>query len=112
MLSKYIPDVIHPFSFILLTSAFFNSDKKKAHIAICLWWLFINMFFEVGQLFKETYIKFIPVWFHKFSFFEAAESYFINGTYDRFDLLSITAGVVMAYFVLILTKTPEEDKNK
>jgi len=57
----------------------------------------------LGQKFKSWSLIITPDWFAKFPFLENTENYFIKGTFDFFDLLSIAAGTVVAYFTLLIS---------
>jgi hypothetical protein len=111
-LGSNLPAFIHVFSFILITAAFISYSKRGCLI-ICLSWFLIDCAFELGQKFSAYPLKIIPHWFTGIPFLENTKNYFLQGTYDFNDLIGITIGTVMAYFVLLLTMERRKyDKNK
>lgn len=104
-----LPAFIHVFSFILLTAGV-SSSGKKGYRVICLTWLLIDSAFELGQKYLKEPIKNLPDWFDGVPILEAIKSYFILGTFDYMDLVSIILGTVAAYIVLIKT-TERIDKG-
>jgi hypothetical protein len=88
------------FSFILLTAGMLSCGKMGFRV-ICLSWLLIDSAFELGQKYLKQPIKNLPDWFDGIPLLEAIKSYFIHGTFDIIDLLSIVLGAVAAYIVLI-----------
>jgi len=109
VVGESLPDFIHVFSFILLTAGI-SSCGKKGYRVICLSWLLIDSAFELGQKYLKQPIKDLPDWFDGIPILEAIKSYFILGTFDYIDLLSIVLGTVAAYIILI--KTTEKRDNR
>jgi hypothetical protein len=97
-----LPAFIHVFSFILITAGLLSCQKKGCLI-ICLSWLVVDCVFELGQKFNSLAVRTIPDWLAGIPFFENTENYFLHGTFDSFDLVSITIGTVIAYLVLLAT---------
>ena len=106
-----LPDFIHPFAFILITSGLISLDNKLSQFFVCLGWFFVEGFFEFGQHFKESYLRFIPSWFDNIPLLDNTKYFFQNGTFDVIDMLSIFAGTVMAFCVLLITSNRGE-KNE
>ncbi|MEA3358046.1 MAG: hypothetical protein U9R17_01340 [Thermodesulfobacteriota bacterium] len=98
-----LPDLLHVFSFILITAGLL-SNKKKWYIIICLGWFFLDIAFELGQKFKSWPVSMIPDWFQGVPFLENSKNYFQGGAFDIYDIVAIAVGTVMAYFVLLITK--------
>ena len=69
-LGNYLPDFIHPFSFILVTAGIFSCGKRGC-LAICLSWLLIDCIFELGQKYSTLFLKAIPDWFSGIPFLAA-----------------------------------------
>ena len=109
IVGESLPDFIHVFSFILITSGI-SSCGKKGYRIICLSWLLIDGAFEVGQKYLKEPIKSLPDWLDGIPILEATKSYFILGTFDYIDLLSIVLGTVVAYIILI--KITEKTDNQ
>lgn len=101
-LTNYLPTFIHVYSFILLTVAVTGSSKYS--IPICLGWLIVDSLFEIAQInFIANWIASnIPDWFSVIPVLENTSGYFIAGTYDYLDLVSIIIGTIAAYFTLTL----------
>ena len=102
-LGNYLPDFIHPLSFILITAGIISSSRK-GDIVICLSWLVIDCIFEFGQKYSTQFLKTVPDWFSGIPFLEAFGLYFIKGTFDPYDIAAILAGTLTAYFILIMTR--------
>ena len=96
------PAFIHAFSFILITAGLL-SCRKKGYLIICLSWFLLECTFELGQKFDMWSSCLVPDWFTGIPFFENSKSYFLQGTFDFFDMAAITLGTIAAYFVLLGT---------
>ncbi len=94
-----LPSLLHTFSFILL-SAVFCSMNKKRHIFLCVFWIVVNVIFELAQKYDSFVFKIIPDWFSSVFILENIKPYCINGSFDPFDLLASFAGGIIAYFIL------------
>jgi len=97
-----LPSFIHAFSFILITAGLLHCQKRGCLI-ICACWFFIDVIFELGQKFSSLASKIIPDWFAGIPILENTKNYFTRGTFDYLDLAAITAGTILAYFVLLHT---------
>lgn len=97
-----LPAFIHVFSFILITAGLI-SCKKRGCLIICLSWVLVDCAFELGQKFKIWPSKIIPKWFIGIPFLENTENYFLQGTFDFFDLFNIIIGTIIAYVILLFT---------
>jgi len=98
-----LPAFIHVFSFILITAGLF-ACKNRSCLIICISWFVIDIAFEFGQKFKKLSMIIIPDWFAGIPCLENFENYFLQGTFDCFDLAAITLATIVAYPVLFLTK--------
>lgn len=103
LVGNSLPAFIHAFSFILITAGLI-SCHKRGYLIICLGWFLIDCTFELGQKFNDLAQKIIPDWFTGILFLENTGNYFLQGTFDIFDLIAIAFGTVIAYFVLVITK--------
>jgi len=101
-----LPSFIHVFSFILITAGLLHCQKRGC-IIICVCWSLVDCAFELGQEFNSLLLKLIPNWFEGIPFLENTENYFFYGTFDFIDLVAITIGTTIAYFVLIATNKSE-----
>jgi hypothetical protein len=98
-----LPAFIHVFSFILITAGIIFS-RKRNYLIICLSWFLVDCAFEIGQKFKLLAVGIVPDWFEGIPLLGNTQNYFINGTFDFHDLLGITCGMIIAYFVLLTTR--------
>jgi hypothetical protein len=96
------PSFFHVWAFIFLTSGVVAA-KRKAGLMICLCWFFTDTAFEVGQKFHGWCAKVTPECLRSVPFLENVRNYFVNGTFDVLDLVSIALGTVTAYAVLMVT---------
>jgi len=103
ILTDRLPDFIHPFAFALLTSGLLSSRGRGIQLTICICWFVLESVFEFGQYFKDGYLRFIPSWFDGIPLLCNAKSFFLNGTFDLWDLFSIVAGTIAAFSVMFMT---------
>ena len=104
-----LPGFIHPFSFILITSGLIFLTNRINQLLICVGWFFLECFFELGQYFKEAYLRIIPHWFDDLPILEDTKKYFLKGTFDVFDMFFIFAGAATAFFVLLITSKKRKE---
>ncbi len=71
-------------------------------IFICLVWVGIELFFEIGQhpFFAPYLTEWVPAWFADFPYLEVANTYFNSGTFDPVDVLFILFGTAAALLTL------------
>lgn len=102
-ISNYLPTFIHVYAFILLTVVFAAPSTTKL-IPICLVWFTLDSLFEIAQLdLIATWIgNHTPSWFNGIPFLENTADYFLMGTFDPLDMLSIVAGTLIAYLTITL----------
>jgi hypothetical protein len=103
LLGDYLPTFIHTLAFILITAAVLWPWPRLLP-GICAAWVFIESLFEVGQLAtQDSHIAAaVPAWFDGVPVLEVTADYFIRGTYDPLDLVSIGIGAVIAYAVICI----------
>lgn len=104
-LGNYLPAFLHVYAFTLLTVIVFAQSHRQILI-ICAGWLTIDSLFEIGQInfIAESIASHTPGWFTGVPFLENTANYFLMGTFDILDLLSITIGTFTAYITIILSK--------
>jgi hypothetical protein len=98
----YLPTFIHVYAFILLTVAIAAPSISKL-FPICLLWFCLDTLFEFAQ-FKPLAIwigHHIPDWFSRIPFLENTQAYFLLGTFDVVDLVSIATGAFAAYLTIM-----------
>ena len=110
-LGKSLPAFAHVFSFILITTGILGS-RKRGYLYICLFWLFVDGAFELGQRYDSIPLSFIPMWFEGIPFLENTANFFRLGTFDYLDLASVFLGTVLAYIVLVTTMERREFHEK
>jgi len=108
-LGDYLPTFIHTLAFILITAAVLRPWSKLLP-GICAAWFFIESLFEVGQLatHDSRIVAAVPAGFDGVPVLEATANYFIRGTYDPLDLVSIGLGGVIAYAVIRISKRGDQ----
>ena len=102
------PTFSHVFAFSLFTVALLGA-RRTAALWICLGWLVLDTGFELGQhsMAAGLISPLIPAWFGTVPILNQARDFFVLGTFDVFDLLSITLGALAAYGVIRLTAVEE-----
>lgn len=105
-----LPSFLHTYAFILLTSLVAGIKSGKALWANLSFWVAIEMLFEFGQIPSVAVIlvSLTPDWFSSFSVLELTDGFFINGTYDAFDVLAILLAALAAWLT-IRAGRPRED---
>ena len=100
-----LPTFLHVYAFILLTAAVAGSSKARL-IRICAAWFVIATLFEFAQLRAVAPIiaAAVPAWFARVPVLDNTAAYFLNGTFDVLDLVSIALGTVAAYFTIAIAK--------
>ena len=105
-LGNSLPTFLHVYAFILLTLAIAAPSITKV-LPICLAWFCLDSLFELAQIdaIAQWIAAHSPTSFTGILFLENASSYFLLGTFDVIDLLSIVTGTVAAYLtVTVLTR--------
>jgi hypothetical protein len=97
-----LPSFLHVFAFSLLLGGLMTC-RKTGYLMICCAWMFTNVLFELGQRYPIPASQAIPRWFEGMLILQNMRSYFLNGTFDFFDLLASFVGAVAAYSVLVRT---------
>ena len=97
LLGNYLPTFIHVYVFILLTVVVAGLSESRVLLA-CFSWFAIDSLFEIAQLepIARWLAGHVPTWFNGIPFLENTSSYFLHGTFDVLDLLSIAAGTLAA----------------
>jgi hypothetical protein len=103
-----LPTFIHVFSFILITAGLI-SCQKRGYIIICISWSVVDCFFELGQKFKSSSVSIIPDRLAGIPFLENTKNFFLEGTFDCFDIGFICFGAIMAYLVLLITSKIQKE---
>jgi hypothetical protein len=103
-LGYYLPTLLHTFAFILLTMALVipYQSFKKYILRVCLAWFVIESLFELAQMdtIANQIARRFSTGFAEIPFIENIPNYFIAGTFDVLDLLSIAVGAIAAYLTV------------
>ena len=104
-----IPSFLHIYAFILLTTAFISVQLHSVRL-ICVFWLVIEILFEIGQhpLLAAPVAGIFPDWFNHYSSLQAVPNYFVNGRFDFLDITFLLLGALAAY--LTVKKTNREGR--
>jgi len=96
----HLPTFSHVFAFSLLTAACLGGGRR-AGLWACLTWFGIDVTFEVGQHpeIAEHMVRIIPDWFESMPILKHAKGYFLSGTFDVWDVLSIVVGAIAAFIL-------------
>jgi hypothetical protein len=97
-----LPEFIHVFSFILITAGLIFC-RKRGYLIICVSWFLIDCAFELGQKLDMWSSSLVPGWFDGIPFLENTKNFFLQRTFDFFDMAAIALGSIAAYFVLLGT---------
>ena len=103
-LGNCLPAFTHVYVFILLTAALAAPTLRSA-LVICLFWSVIDIAFELGQLtvVARQISALIPAWFGAVPVLENTSRYFLSGTFDVLDVISIAAGALAAYLTILFS---------
>ena len=101
-IGDFLPHFLHTSAFILLTAGIMDCGKK-GYLAIWLFWLTINMGFELGQKYNAHAAGLVPDWFDGVFLLESTRGYFLHGTYCHLDMAAIIIGGISAYAFLFYT---------
>lgn len=99
VIGNSLPTFAHVFALILITAGLL-SVRKRNLIYVSVSWFVIDLAFEIGQhpVAATRILPIIPDWFRQIPLLENVPSYFIHGTFDILDVVSIILGAVAAYF--------------
>ena len=97
-LGSHLPTFLHTLAFILITAAILRPWPRLL-LPICATWFGIECLFELGQMapFDGLIAALVPAWFDGVPVLEVTSDYFIRGTYDALDVVSIALGAIVAY---------------
>lgn len=99
--ADHLPTFLHVLAMVLLTAAVLRPWPKLLP-AIALGWFAVECLFELGQLspLDARIAAALPAWLDDVPVLEASAGYFINGTCDPFDVLSIGLGAAVAFWIV------------
>jgi hypothetical protein len=99
-LGQSLPAFAHVLAFSLLTMALVGGGRRGA-ITACTAWFGVDTAFEFGQhpTIAAKLVHLIPSWFEAIPILNRTDHFFLYGTFDPLDLLSIALGALAAYVV-------------
>ena len=102
VIGNYLPTFVHPYAFILLTTVLVKPTGQNILIS-CVAWFTVDSLFECAQKksVAQWLVSFTPT-FDGVPVLENTRNYFLRGTFDVFDLISITLGTIAAYLTVKL----------
>ena len=97
-IGDHLPTFIHVYVFILLTASVTSVSAFQA----CILWFAIDGLLEFAQFTPIAHwiAGNVPAWFSGVPFLENTASYFLKGTFDVLDLVSIILGTIAAYLTI------------
>lgn len=103
ILGDWLPTFLHVYAFILLTVCAAGPGAHRV-VPICMTWFAVDTLFELGQIpaIARMISALVPDAFMGIPFLENTAGYFLTGTFDVLDLVSIAAGTVAAYLTISL----------
>jgi len=115
VLGNYLPSFVHVYAFILLTVAVAGLSNARL-IGTCAAWFVVASLFEVAQhpVISPIIAAAVPAWFARVPILDNTAAYFLNGTFDPLDMLSIVLGTIAACVTILPTRdkvnTPSSNK--
>jgi hypothetical protein len=106
----FAPEFFHALAITLLSLAFVSS--RKSRVMICFGWFSINFLFEFGQRYGRQFGEYISEWNKAVPAIKNFSDFFVNGTFDVWDLISIFLGSVTAFCIGELTSKKGEINEK
>ena len=109
-----LPEFLHPFALALITMAIFPQASRKVRAMICLFWLVVDLFFEIGQCFGRQIAQSMTKILPQGGVSEILINYFVNGTYDNVDIFAIWVGIISAFIIseLLVKKGGKGDETQ
>jgi hypothetical protein len=111
-LGGVIPEFIHPFSFALITMALYPRVDQKTRGIICVFWLVVEVLFELGQAFGHQISQFLGNTLPHGGIIRLLRNYFARGTYDHLDILAICLGIASAFIIGEILTRKEGKENE
>jgi hypothetical protein len=101
-ISGQLPAFIHVFAFTLLTTGLLGCQTWKA-LWVCLFWLFVNVLFELGQIIEMHTVGKYSGAFDSIFGSGVLSNFFRSGTFDALDFIAMLLGAVAAIIIWRVT---------
>lgn len=103
-IGNHLPTFVHVYVLILLTAVVAVPSIAKL-IPVCLSWVTLDCLFEIAQLnqIAQWIGSHTPTWFSGIPFLDNTGNYFLSGTFDVLDILSIAMGAFAAYLTVVMS---------
>lgn len=106
------PSFMHPFSFSLIGMGLI-SQTRRSRILVCSIFLILNLFFEMGQRYKEIFAGLTPGWVGTLPVLMNMKQYFLKGTFAISDVVAACLGSATALMVAeIMSKQSKGGGNR
>ncbi|MDJ0808429.1 MAG: hypothetical protein QNJ78_16555 [Gammaproteobacteria bacterium] len=101
LIGNHLPTFLHVFGFSLISCGLLTQSRFSP-LGICLFWIALDGLFEIGQhpLISACIVQYIPAWFNQVIILENTQAYFLSGSFDPMDLVSILFGGILAYLLV------------
>ena len=100
-LGDHLPTFVHSLAMILIIAAVLRPWAQLLP-AIVIGWFAVECLFEIAQIspLDAHVAALLPAWLDELPVLEASADYFLDGTYDPLDILSIGLGAAVAYWIV------------
>lgn len=107
-----LPCFAHVLFFILITAAMLAPWRFRI-LSICLLWFGIDSLFELAQhdAIASRIADILPNWFDRILLLENTRHYLLSGTFDPLDLVAIATGSLVAYVILYIFRSRENNNG-
>ncbi|MFP4444979.1 MAG: hypothetical protein ACLFPD_01870 [Desulfosudaceae bacterium] len=97
---RFLPHLAHVMAFTFLTAGILNCGKRCSAM-VTLFWLFVNLAFELGQKYGTLAAGLVPNSMAEVLLLDKTRNYFLRGTYCPLDMAAVGVGALLAYLLLI-----------
>ena len=109
VLHNSLPSFIHGFSFTLLMCALLPSQKKRSYFLVGIFWVVVNVAFELLQLTPAGLVSTGSGNWNRFP--AVIRDYIGYGVFDYLDVTLILLGCMAAFGIAVLTMRRESNEN-
>lgn len=105
-LGMFAPEFFHVLAFSLISMSLFSS--RTARITVCVVWFCLESTFELGQKYGPELTAYIPERLIPGNL----RDFFVNGTFDSYDVIAIGLGTLTAFFIGELLSSKGESNER